>query len=130
MPLSQVEQFQYYDWGRQTLYVSFEGTVTESIYGEARGGSGRLIEKRFFDNLTQYDDGNGTPSEIVRYSLDEFGRTVRIIQDADGNLSTMADQRVTTRCATTLAESFRWPSRSTTSLAWPDCWKRSVCRAT
>ncbi len=93
LPLSQVEQFQYNDRGRQTLYVSFEGIVTESVFDNASGG--RLIEKRFFDNLTQYNGGNGTPSEIVRYSLDEFGRTVRIIQDGDGNLSTTADQRVT-----------------------------------
>ncbi len=95
MPLSQVEQFQYNDRGQQTLYVSFEGVVTESVYNNATGGSGRLVEKRFFDNLAQYNNGSGTPSEIVRYSLDEFGRTVQVIQDADGNLSTTGDQRVT-----------------------------------
>jgi hypothetical protein len=42
------------------LHVSFEGAVTQFVYDDTKDG--RLAEKRFFDNLTQYDSGNGTPA--------------------------------------------------------------------
>ena len=56
-----------------------------------------MVEKRFFGNLAQYNNGSGTPSvsEIVQYSQGAFGRTAKVVQDADGNLSTTGDQRVT-----------------------------------
>jgi RHS repeat-associated protein len=86
------EEFQYDDLGREILHVSFEGRVAQSVYD---ANTGRQTERRFFDNLTAYDDGNGTPSDIVAYVYDAFGRTVEVVQDADGNLETTADQRVT-----------------------------------
>jgi hypothetical protein len=57
--------------GRQHLHVSFEGVVTEHVYSET---DGRLVAKRFFDNLQQYDGGAGTPGEVWTYTHDAFGR--------------------------------------------------------
>jgi RHS repeat-associated protein len=77
------EEFQYDERGRQKLHISFEGVVTEDVYSDT---TGRLIEKRFFDNLTQYADGTGTASEVWTYKHDAFGRESEVTQD-DGNVS-------------------------------------------
>ncbi|MBI1249378.1 tandem-95 repeat protein [bacterium] len=86
------ERFEYDQNGRETLHVSFEGTVTRSTYDEA---TGRLIQKDFFADETQYTDGAGTPAEIWTYQYDAFGRELEVLQDTDGNLNTTPDQRVT-----------------------------------
>jgi hypothetical protein len=49
------ENSQYDIKGRQTHHVSFEGMVTRFQYDDTPHGNGRLIEKQFFDNLTQYN---------------------------------------------------------------------------
>ena len=48
------EQSRYDINGRQTLHVSFECVVTRFQYDDTPHGNGRLIEKQFFDQLTQY----------------------------------------------------------------------------
>jgi hypothetical protein len=62
--------------GRQTLAIDFEGHVTQFVYDDVpQAGhsvaTGQLIEKKFFDNLTQYDGGAGTAVESVSYQYDE-----------------------------------------------------------
>jgi RHS repeat-associated protein len=69
--------------GRQTLAIDFEGHVTQFVYDDVpQAGhsvaTGQLIEKKFFDNLTQYDGGAGTAVESVSYQYDEFGRTTSV----------------------------------------------------
>src|SRR5207247_1402069 len=70
------ESFAYNDFGQQTLQVSFEGVVTQSIYDAL----GRLAEQRFFDNLSSYNNGAGTPAEVWTYKHDAFGREVEVTQ--------------------------------------------------
>ncbi|MBW3597668.1 MAG: hypothetical protein KY475_10370, partial [Planctomycetes bacterium] len=89
------EGFWYNDRSQQTLHVSFEGVVAESSFDNTAGGQGRLQKKRYFDNLDQYAGGAGAPSEVWIYTHDAFGRLVEIVQDGDGNLTTTADQRLT-----------------------------------
>jgi len=60
-----------------TLQVSFEGKVTQSVYDPA---TGCLKEQRFFDNLIQYADGTGTPTETWAYQYDAFGRQTEVVQ--------------------------------------------------
>jgi len=79
------ETFQYDDLGRQTLHVSFEGAVTQSIYDPQ---TGRLSEKRFFDNLTDYNGGAGTPNETWTYEYDAFDRVVSVTQSDGTTTST------------------------------------------
>ena len=81
------ESFEYDDLGRRTLHVSFEGTVTERVYDP---DNGRLAERRFFDNLTAYDNGAGTPSETWAYTYDAFGREVEVRQDDGSGVRTTA----------------------------------------
>jgi YD repeat-containing protein len=70
------ERMTYDALGRQHLHVSFEGVVTEHVYSDT---TGRLIEKRFFDNLLQYDHGVGDPT-WPRISETRFaGRRVSVI---------------------------------------------------
>lgn len=89
-------EHKYYDAdGRLSYEVSFEGVVTSYVYDDSQGSGGRLVQKKFFTNLTAYNNGSGTPSEIVVYEYDAFGRQVEVIQDEDGNLSTTTDQLVT-----------------------------------
>ncbi|TWT35026.1 tRNA(Glu)-specific nuclease WapA precursor [Thalassoglobus neptunius] len=71
------ESYEYDERGRRTLHVSFEGVVTQFVYDDVKG----LIEQRFFDNLAQYNAGNGTPIEVWRYVRDAFGRDLRIEQE-------------------------------------------------
>jgi RHS repeat-associated protein len=70
------ESFAYNDLGQQTLHVSFEGVVTQSLYDPAD----RLAAQRFFDNLTGYNNGAGTPAEVWTYKHDAFGREVEVTQ--------------------------------------------------
>lgn len=79
------ETFSYDDLGRQTLHVSFEGAVTQSIYDSQ---TGRLSEERFFDNLTDYNGGVGTPNEAWTYAYDAFDRVVSVAQTAGTTTST------------------------------------------
>ena len=72
-PSDFTETNQYDDLGRQTLHVSFEGKVTQSVYDPL---TGRLSEQRFFDNLTDYAGGSGTPNETWTYKYDAFDRPV------------------------------------------------------
>ena len=52
------------DYGRQTLHVSFEGVVTDTIDDDSLGTGGRVDEMRFLDNLTQYNNGDGTTCKV------------------------------------------------------------------
>jgi YD repeat-containing protein len=96
LPEGQTEEHRYNDLGQLVLDVSFEGVVTEYVYATEPGAGGRLVAKRFFDDLAAYADGSGVPAELVAYSYDTFGRQVEVVQDRDGDLATTADQRVTT----------------------------------
>jgi len=69
------ERMTYDALGRQKLHISFEGVVAEHVYSDT---TGRLIEKRFFDNLLQYDHGAGDPSEVWTYTRDAFGRVLHV----------------------------------------------------
>ncbi|MCA9078376.1 MAG: putative Ig domain-containing protein [Planctomycetaceae bacterium] len=79
------ESFEYDERGRRTLHVSFEGKVTQFVYDPL---TGRLDERRFFDNLTDYDDGNGTPAEVWSHQYDAFGREVEVTQTEGANVRT------------------------------------------
>ena len=68
------ETMQYDERGRVQLAVSFEGVVARHVYD----AYGRLAERQFFDNLTQYNSGAGTPTETVEYTYDAFGRRVEV----------------------------------------------------
>lgn len=87
------ERYEYDNLGRTKLHISFEGVITQYIYDDL---SGMLVEQRFFANETDYANGSGTPSEIWTSKYDAFGRQIEIIQDSDGDLQTVNDQRVTT----------------------------------
>lgn len=78
------EHMQYDALGRPKLAVSFEGVVTEFVYDEE---TGRLSEQRFFDNLTVYDDGEGTPGEVWSFTYDAFGREVEVERNVTGGSS-------------------------------------------
>jgi RHS repeat-associated protein len=86
------ETFAYDKFGREVLAVSFEGTVTASEYDLE---TGLLVAKKFFDNLTAYDNGNGSPAEVWRFRYDAFGREIQAVQDYYGELGALTDQRVT-----------------------------------
>ena len=77
-PSDFAETNEYDDLGRQTLHVSFEGKVTQSVYDPL---TGRLSEQRFFGNLTDYAGGSGTPNETWTYKYDAFDRPVEVTQD-------------------------------------------------
>ena len=89
-----IEEESYDELGRLDYEVSFEGVVTSYTYDDSQGAGGRLVQMQYFDDLTAYNGGAGTPSEVVAYAYDAFGRQVGVIQDADGDLGTTADQRV------------------------------------
>ena len=89
------ERFEYDSLGREILHVSFEGAVTQSVYDDSAGAGGRLSEQKFFDNLTDYNNGSGTPSQVTVYDYDPFGHQFKVVQDADGNLNTTSDERIT-----------------------------------
>jgi len=97
LPLGQTEEYQYNTLGQEVLHVSFEGVVTESVYDNTAAGSGRLAERRPFDNLTQHAGGTGQPREIRAHGYDCHGRRIQVVQDRDGNPGTTADQRATTK---------------------------------
>lgn len=72
--------------------MDFEGRVTRNLYD----AYGRLSGRQFFDNLTQYNSGSGTPAETFAYTYDAFGRqtgvaqpgrTVTFAYDAQGRLT-------------------------------------------
>ncbi len=81
------EYFWYNDLGRQVYHVSFEGVVTAFVYdtddGVDPGDTGRLVEKRYFDDLDAYASGTGNPSDITAYAYDAFGRTHEVLQQYD-----------------------------------------------
>lgn len=77
------ERSRYDIKGRQTLHVSFEGVVTRFQYDDTPHGNGRLIEKQFFDNLTQYNTGMGAPSEQQTFTYDAFGRMISTVWDRE-----------------------------------------------
>jgi YD repeat-containing protein len=79
------ETFAYDDRGRQTLQVSFEGVVTQSLYDPA---TGQLSEQRFFPSVGAYNGGAGTPSEVWDFKYDAFGRQVEVRQTAGASVRT------------------------------------------
>ena len=58
------------------VQMSFEGVVTRLYEYDNEHGNGRLVEKQFFDNPTQFNAGMGVPSESQLYSYDAFGRMI------------------------------------------------------
>lgn len=76
--------------GQLQYEVSFEGVVTAYRYDNRPGAGGRLAQKLYYADISAYNAG--TPSEIVAYQYDAFGR-VHIV-DRDGNLATTDDQGV------------------------------------
>ncbi|MBI5757883.1 MAG: putative Ig domain-containing protein, partial [Planctomycetales bacterium] len=71
------ERFEYDTQGRQKLHVSFEGVVTEFVYSTT---TSRLSEQRFFDNLTAYNNGQGTPTVVWSFTYDASGRQIEVTQ--------------------------------------------------
>jgi hypothetical protein len=69
--------------GELKYSVDFEGRVTAYLYDNTDYGGGRLVEKRSFASLAAYDNGNGTPAEIVNYQYDKFGRQTTVTIDRD-----------------------------------------------
>ncbi|MEX1232941.1 MAG: putative Ig domain-containing protein [Planctomycetaceae bacterium] len=78
------ERMEYDIFGRQVLAITFEGKVIRFVYDEGtetEKGTGRLLAKEFFDNLSTYDNGNGTPAETIAFSYDAFGRLVAVVDE-------------------------------------------------
>ncbi len=83
------ERMEYDARGRMSLQVSFEGIVTEYIYDDDLSSgfaTGRMLEKRFFQDEATYNNGNGTPNEVWSYAYDAFGREIKAIQDDGTNV--------------------------------------------
>ena len=74
------ETFKYDDRGRQTLHISFEGIVTSYGYDQP----GRLTLEKFYDSVTDYNNGQGTANETWTFSYDAFGRQVQVTQSDSG----------------------------------------------
>jgi len=84
MPQPFTEYFWYNDLGQQVYHVSFEGVVTEFQYDTDSGGTGRLEETRFFQNLADYrtwvaEPATQNPAEVWVYSYDAFGRQTEVV---------------------------------------------------
>ena len=77
LPSTASESFSYDSRGRLEHAVSFEGVVTAYAYDDSAGGAGRLSEKKYWPSVAAYNNGAGTPSEIILYTYDGFGREVR-----------------------------------------------------
>jgi YD repeat-containing protein len=58
--------------------------VTQLVYDDGTHRTGRLVEKKFFDNLVAYNNGAGTPTETVAYTYDAFGRRVSTTHQHSG----------------------------------------------
>jgi YD repeat-containing protein len=71
------EYFKYDGNGQLILHTSFEGIVTEFRYNNL----GQLIEKRFYENETVYNNGAGTEYQLWTYQYDTEGRLTQINQD-------------------------------------------------
>jgi YD repeat-containing protein len=72
------EYFAYNDLGQQALHVSFEGIVPQFLYDDSLGGSGRLLEKPFFDSLDTYYADPPESGEVWTYTHDAFGRQTHV----------------------------------------------------
>ncbi|MFO0919163.1 MAG: RHS repeat-associated core domain-containing protein, partial [Planctomycetaceae bacterium] len=72
--MSFTEQMTYDELGRQKLHITFEGAVVENVYGS----DGRLSQELFFDNLAQYAEGAGTPTQTWTFTYDAYGRQVNV----------------------------------------------------
>jgi RHS repeat-associated protein len=79
LPTGETETFSYDARGRQTLHVDFAGRVIENVYDDSATGRGRVGEVLFFDDLTAYDNGNGTPAETVANTYDDLGRMTTVV---------------------------------------------------
>jgi RHS repeat-associated protein len=66
--------------GQLAYAVDFEGRVTAYLYDNRDTGGGRLVEKQYFADLDEYDEGEGTPDEYVTYHYDELGRNDVVAQ--------------------------------------------------
>jgi RHS repeat-associated protein len=85
LPLGQQEEFRYNDLGQESLHISFEGVVKETLYYTTGVHAGQVSQLRFFDNSVDYAGGAGTPRERFVYSYDTQGRETQAIQHlADG----------------------------------------------
>ena len=73
-PTGHVETFQFDDYGRQTLHVSFDGIHAKSEYDSF----GRLATKKYYANATTY--AAGTIVETLTYKFDAFGREKQVTQ--------------------------------------------------
>lgn len=71
-------------FGQLSRSIDFEGRVTQYLYDNTASGGGRLVEKRYFNNTTDF--GNGTVARSVTYTYDAFGRQT----EADDNAFTTA----------------------------------------
>jgi len=84
-PDGSTERFFYDDLGRQERHVDFEGRSHVSSYDD-------------LGRMTQRIDiaADGSNQDITTFAYDAFGRQVEVVQDRDGDLTTTADQDVTT----------------------------------
>ena len=73
------EYFWYNDRRQQVYHVSFEGVVTQFQYDNGTGGTGRLEQKAFFEDLADYRilDSGRSQREPRRGNLDLHLRCVR-----------------------------------------------------
>lgn len=89
LPSGNTEEIRYDVRGRPTVHVSFEGVVEQRVYDDTSVGGGRLAERRFFDSLTAFNDGTGTPIEFISYRYDALGREISAAHHrADGVVDT------------------------------------------
>jgi len=88
-----VEEFQFDDYGRQNLHVTFEKKVIEFQYDNTAATGGRLLHKRMFADLTTYNGGAGTPQQTVDYTYDDMGRVQTITDSVNGDWSYTYDEQ-------------------------------------
>jgi YD repeat-containing protein len=94
--LAFTERMEYDNRGRMSLQISFEGIVTQYIYDDnfVNGfATGRMLEKRFFQDEAAYNNGNGAPSEVWSYNYDAFGRNVAITLRVMSPTGTVVEER-------------------------------------
>jgi choice-of-anchor A domain-containing protein/RHS repeat-associated protein len=80
--------------GQAEYTVDFDGRVTSFVYDTSAESGGRLLEKRFYTSLTNYQNNPSTPAQYVKYTYTDEDQIDTVTQDADGNAATTADQRV------------------------------------
>jgi RHS repeat-associated protein len=80
----------YDDSGRLYMQISFEGVVTTFVYDNL----GRIKQKLFWSNLTEYGGGIKPPQQVWTYKYDSQGRETSVDQNGRKTETTYEQGRV------------------------------------